>query len=135
GFGEIVFDAAEVSEPDLGHIIENRIIIKALWETALQNPGIVLFASKHPIAVKIDPDQAILTLENNTILQAKLVVGADGAHSWLRESLKIETVRRNYHQSALVATVTTELPHQQTAWQRFLLGGPLAFLPLAQSNT
>lgn len=134
GFGEITFDAIEVAEPDLGHIIENRVMIKALWEKALRQ-NIMVLSATHPIDMHIEADKAILKLDNNSVLQAKLLVGADGGRSWLREKANLKTIHKNYQQQAIVATVTTELNHQETAWQRFLPEGPLAFLPLLGSHT
>lgn len=130
GFGEITFDAAEVGEPDLGHIIENRVMQKALWMQAKQNTNVHFFVPATPLALHIEPEYACLTLNNQTKLKAKLIIGADGGHSWLREHLHIALKQHDYQQNALVATVRTELSHQHTAWQRFLPEGPLAFLPL-----
>lgn len=130
GFGEITFDAAEVNESDLGHIIENRVMIKALWSQAKQNANITFFVPASPVNLQIESTQVFLTLDNQACLKAKLIIGADGGHSWLREFIHIESEKHDYHQSAMVATVSTELSHQQTAWQRFLPEGPLAFLPL-----
>jgi 2-polyprenylphenol 6-hydroxylase len=73
---------------------------------------------------------ACLTLEDGQELRARLVVGADGAHSLVRRQAGLGTRWRDYRQTALVAIVRTERPHQHTAWQRFLTTGPLALLPL-----
>jgi 2-octaprenylphenol hydroxylase len=70
-------------------------------------------------------------LDDGAELSADLVVGADGVHSPLRERLQIATQTHDYRQGGLVARVLTEHDHQATAWQRFLPGGPLAFLPTA----
>jgi 2-octaprenylphenol hydroxylase len=64
------------------------------------------------------------------VFTAQLVVGADGVHSVVREGAGLSVRTRDYHQVALVATVATQKPHANTAWQRFLHTGPLAFLPL-----
>jgi 2-octaprenylphenol hydroxylase len=130
GFGEITFDAAEVGAANLGHIIENRVMQKALWLHAKQSTRVHFFVPANPTALQVEPDHVFLTLHDQTHLKAKLIIGADGGHSWLREFIHIESKQHDYHQSALVATVRTELSHQQTAWQRFLPEGPLAFLPL-----
>ena len=73
-------------------------------------------------------------MDDGRTLTAELVVGADGAQSPLREWAEIETHGWDYQQSAVVCTVTTEHSHQQTAWQRFLPEGPLAFLPLSDPH-
>ena len=62
--------------------------------------------------------------------RARLLVGADGAHSPVRECAGIAVRTHDYHQRAIVATVRSERAHENTAWQRFLPTGPLAFLPL-----
>lgn len=134
GYGEIAFDAAEVGEPDLGHIIENRVIIKALWRVCEAHDNLQFFLSQKPVAIQETNDQRILYLEDGQTLKASLIVGSDGAKSWVRETLAIETRGWDYQQSALVATITTELPHQETAWQRFLPEGPVALLPLPQPH-
>lgn len=71
-----------------------------------------------------------MTLESGREITAKLLVGADGANSRVRELTGIEMIGWSYGQQAIVATVETEADHQQTAWQRFLPEGPLAFLPM-----
>lgn len=136
GFGAIDFDAKEVSEQNLGYIIENRIMIKALWENLLEEgTNIHLYCPAKPEHYEITNDEIILTLDNQKVLKSKLIIGADGAQSWLREKAGLNTLKRSYQQTALVATVKTELPHQKTAWQRFLPEGPLAFLPLSDPHT
>jgi 2-octaprenylphenol hydroxylase len=76
-----------------------------------------------------------LRLADGRHLVAKLLLGADGAQSTLRQLAGIETAGHSYAQSALVAHVRTTLPHRRTAWQRFLPTGPLAFLPLADGRS
>lgn len=133
GFGEIQFDAEEINESNLGHIIENRVMLKALWEKVYQH-NIAIILSK-PSLVQKESDHILLKLENNAELKSKLIIGADGGNSWLREQGQFTTIKRDYQQKALVANITTELPHQSTAWQRFLATGPLAFLPLSEPHT
>lgn len=134
GFGEIAFDASEVFEPDLGHIIENRVMVKALWEKVRVDSNVDFFIANPPVALEVNSDAALLTLVEGTKLSAKLIVGADGSQSWVREASGITITEQDYHQEALIAAVMTEHPHQETAWQRFLSEGPLAFLPLSSVN-
>ena len=81
GFGEITFDAKEVAEPDLGHIIENRVMIKALWAHALISPNVKIISPAIAKTFQQEKDYVSIVLENHRHLQAKLVVGADGAQS------------------------------------------------------
>jgi len=69
-------------------------------------------------------------LNDGRELCAKLLVAADGTESTTRELLGIGTAGHAYHQDALVAHVQTTRSHGNAAWQRFLVTGPLAFLPL-----
>jgi 2-octaprenylphenol hydroxylase len=129
--GCLHFDCAELAEPCLGHIIEPRMMTAALLERlhALESVSVLQPASCRDVT--ISAEKAVVTLESGSSLAARLVVAADGAHSPLREMLGIQVSRDEYHQASLVALVRTTQPHRNTAWQRFLPGGPLAFLPLS----
>lgn len=80
-------------------------------------------------------EHAFLWLSNNIILQAKLIIGADGARSWLRQQENIGLIERDYRHHALITTVTTEFPHQACAKQLFYADGIVAFLPLYEPHT
>jgi len=134
GFGKVTFDAAEIAEAELGHIIEQRVMIKALWQSIKRYSNVTLITPAYPKSIEIGSDHVNFALEDREVLQAKLVVGAEGANSWLRKTQAFKTVEHHYDQEALVATVETLLPHQETAWQRFLKEGPLAFLPLSDPH-
>jgi len=131
--GEIRFDAAEIGEPWLGYIVENDHIHHALLE-AVAAANVDLRFDEPAASLVVERDGCRLLLENGESLSARLVVGADGARSWVRRQLGIEVDSRLYGQRAFVCEVGTALPHQRTAWQRFLPAGPVAFLPLANGN-
>jgi len=130
GSGSIHFDCADIGEPNLGHIIENRVISHALMKQAEQFENIDLFCPASPKRLLLHTDRAQLELEDGMVLESDLLVGADGGNSWIRQQAGIQVHTRTYNQQALVTTVKTEHYHQETAWQRFLPTGPLAFLPL-----
>jgi 2-octaprenylphenol hydroxylase len=132
GDGVIHFDSAEIGEPDLGHIIENRVIIKGLHSRLAEAKHVVPFWPNQSIALRLNPSQATLLLDDGTELVAHLLVGADGARSWVRQQAGISVKGWDYDQVALVTWVKPEKFHQETAWQRFLANGPLAFLPLTE---
>lgn len=131
GSGQIHFDSATIGEPLLGWIIENRVIQYALLERARQLPTVDLLCPAALEAVQaLDNNCWRVQLNDERVFTTRLLVGADGAQSKVRQWANIDTGGWNYDQSAVVANVRSTAPHQQTAWQRFLPTGPLAFLPL-----
>ncbi|HEB92706.1 MAG TPA: 2-octaprenyl-3-methyl-6-methoxy-1,4-benzoquinol hydroxylase [Gammaproteobacteria bacterium] len=135
GAGHIHFDAAELGEPNLGHIIENRVITQALLQRLRQYDNIDYCCPTRPTRLMLRNDHAQLQLDDGYLLQTSLIIGADGAHSWLRQQAGIEVQERHYQQTAVVATVQTGHYHGDTAWQCFLPSGPLAFLPLPDGRS
>ena len=126
------FSAAEAGEPDLGHIVENARVQWALLESPRLRGATQLNAGLE--ALEFDADAARLTLSDGRRLTCGLVVGADGGQSRTRELCGIGRAGWPYGQSAVVAHLRTERPHRHTAWQRFLPGGPIAFLPLRDGH-
>jgi len=130
GNGKIHFDSADVSEANLGYIIENAIIRSALLEKVKSAENIEIFFSQRLKELK----DKTLIFEDGKETTAKLFIGADGARSWLRKQAGIEFTERDYGHHALVANVSTEKSHQMTAWQCFMPSGVLAFLPLQDNH-
>ena len=122
------FDAAYAGEPNLGYIVENRLIQTAAL-TAFESAGGKVVIGELS-RLRVHDDRVELETSAGT-LSCRLVVGADGARSMVRESIGLSAETSSYRQTAIVANVRTELPHESTAWQRFLRTGTLAFLPLA----
>jgi len=132
GTGSIRFDCADIGEPCLGHMVEPGVIHAALLERLHSISAISLFCPAQFGQIAVSDTGVSVTLEAGNVLTAALVVAADGAHSPVREHLGLSTRIHDYHQSGLVARVATEFPHLSTARQRFLPGGPLAFLPMEE---
>lgn len=135
GWGEIHFDSREIAEPNLGHIIENYVIQDALVERMRELDE---HAFVHPTSLaelRVEPDAVRLVAGDGEVYSARLVVGADGAGSRVRELSGLTVSREEYGQTAVVTTVATERAHESTAWQRFLPTGPVAFLPLADGRS
>lgn len=133
-FAAISFSAASLCQPDLGHIVENSVIQRSLLEQVRKQSNISLFMPNRCQTIVRGETEVWLTLDNGMAMTAKLVVGADGPHSWVRDQANIPLVSRDYGHSALVATVKTEEPHQRIARQIFTPDGPLAFLPLSDAH-
>jgi 2-octaprenylphenol hydroxylase len=127
-----VFDAADAAEPNLGYILENRLLQGALLAGLRAAGGEVLAAEICGLEVGGD---AVRVQHAGGSLSARLVLGADGAQSAVRTLAGIGVDTHDYHQRAIVATVATARPHQHTAWQRFMHDGTLALLPLADGSS
>ncbi|WEN16169.1 UbiH/UbiF/VisC/COQ6 family ubiquinone biosynthesis hydroxylase [Rhodanobacter sp. AS-Z3] len=130
----IDFNAASEGRDRLGYIVENSLIQSALWR-ALEPAGVRVLCPAEVSAFEAREDRIQLQLSTGETLAAALLVAADGASSPLRQQAGIGTRGRDYAQRAVVAHVSTERAHQDTAWQRFLPGGPLALLPLADGRS
>ena len=135
GPGAIHFDCAELGEPTLGYIIEQRVIQAALNARMEMLPTLTRLCPAELGAFELAGDAMRITLADGQQLRARLLVGADGAASRVRGMADIAVEVRDYQQEAVVAVVTTEQSHQETAWQRFLPTGPLAFLPLRDGRS
>lgn len=144
GLGQIQFDSAELGLPMLGVIIENNVLQQMLLEAVKKADNITYLCPQeiteiqYPAEVSSadvkQPDEiqqvSILTLASGKQLYAKLLVGADGANSKVREATSIQRNQHSYQQHALVCNVRTSESHENTAWQCFMPSGPLAFLPM-----
>lgn len=134
GGGRIGFDAADYGWPCLGHIVENRLVAGVLWRAVERESGVRLLLGDSLRGFDMDASGVRLRLESGGTLQARLLVGADGVQSQVREQLLIGVDGAAYGQSGLVAHIELERPQSELAWQRFLPSGPLAFLPLADGR-
>ncbi|CAM3799451.1 MULTISPECIES: FAD-dependent monooxygenase [Pseudoalteromonas] len=134
-FGKIAFNSAELDLPQLGHIVENDIIRYALIkELENYSHATLMFATRYQQIHQSDSD-VFITLDSGEPVIAKLLVAADGANSAIRKQFNLPITFKDYDHNAIVATVKTAEPHNYTARQVFLPSGPLAFLPLPDSNT
>lgn len=132
--GQIHFSCDDVGEPNLGYITELWVILRALAQTLQTSSDIKFITESKVVALEYQSSCYVITLEQGEKLTAKLVVGADGAASTVRQLAGIPLNTKEYHHHAVVATVQTKLPHQLTARQRFLGSSILAFLPLSEPN-
>ncbi|HEU4617778.1 MAG TPA: UbiH/UbiF/VisC/COQ6 family ubiquinone biosynthesis hydroxylase [Gammaproteobacteria bacterium] len=128
------FDCAEIGEPNLGHIVEDRLIKERLMRRVAAAPNVDVLSAELT-AVSLGASGVVVSLAAGARLRGQLLVAADGTESTVRGLLGLPALRASYAQQAIVAHVDTERPHERTARQRFLSGGPLAFLPLADGRS
>ena len=124
------FNAYDAGLRELAFIVENGRLQSALWHCVSDSPHVRLFCPAICDALVQHADYSEIALNTGTTLRAKLVVGADGAQSWVREQAGIKVIGHDYAQSAVVANFASTLPHQDTAYQWFRADGVLALLPL-----
>ena len=134
GDGELAFDADRLGVRELGWIVEHGLLVDRLW-SALRGAGVQVRCPAGVVALEPHDDGARLRLEDGTTVDARLVLGADGAASSVRTLAGIQTEAHDYGQRGIVGFVASERPHAETAWQRFLPGGPLALLPFADGDS
>ena len=131
---DLTFAGNEIGETNLGYIVENTVTQQSLQEKIHRQPNIQFISPVKLLSYAEQQHHGLLTTENHGNITAKLLVATDGANSWLRQQAGIQVTAQSYEQEAIVASVTTELPHQKIARQVFLPEGPLAFLPLQSAG-
>jgi 2-octaprenyl-6-methoxyphenol hydroxylase len=127
--GGILFEPGDEGDP-LGIMVENRLLRGALRQSALAAERIALLMPARPGEVVRDGAGARVALDDGRLLTAPLVVGAEGRNSPMREAAGIAMAQWRYDHVAIVATVTHERPHGETAYEIFYPDGPFAILPM-----
>jgi 2-octaprenylphenol hydroxylase len=130
----MLFTASGARVPALGYIIENDVMVAELAQCVREHPAIQLLLPCQLQTLSRNPDGFTIILADGHTIQTPLLIGADGANSWVRKQLDMAVTVRNYQQTAIVATVATELPHQHIARQSFDSTSTCAFLPLADQH-
>ena len=118
-----------------GYMIDNSILKNALLKTVNKSHDITLKAPVKILKTSTNRDKVKINLENNCIIEAFLLVAADGKDSRLRKSADISVRFTHYKQSAIVTTIGHEFAHNGSAHQFFFPGGPLALLPLTKNRS
>ncbi|MEO8342487.1 MAG: FAD-dependent monooxygenase, partial [Gallionella sp.] len=127
---ELEFSAYQMGVAELACILESRALQQALWQVLQAQENLTLLHPQRCASLQFTEDAATLMLENGATLNAKLIVGADGHNSWVRDQAGIHATPLDYQQYGVVANFSTELPHRGIAYQWFQTGGMLALLPL-----
>ena len=129
------FDSAEIGEPDLGHIVEDRLLRTVLADRLAATREAQLVIGAEIETVETLSTEVAVALKDGGSLRGAVLLAADGSDSTVRRLLDLPVTGHRYEQTAVVTHVTSTGEHQSTAWQRFLPGGPLALLPLADGRS
>jgi 2-octaprenylphenol hydroxylase len=129
---ELDFSAYQNGVPELNFILENRLLQQSLTQELQQQDNLTLLQPARCASIEWHDDNAQLKLDDGRELRAKLIVGADGRDSWVRQQAGIDATPNAYLQNGVVANFTIEKPHHGTAFQWFQPDGILALLPLPQ---
>jgi len=127
---QLEFSAYESGVAALAYIVESGRLQHALWELLQRAPDITLHTGTRCADVRFDADEVVLTLDDGTNLHAELLVGADGANSWVRRAAQLRADAESYDAMGVVANFVCERAHGGTAFQWFRDDGVLAYLPL-----
>lgn len=128
--GKIRFSAYESGVPELGWMVESSLMACEFWESIKRQSNLTLFCPAQPQSLSFTEHAAELTLADGTALAAKLIVGADGRDSWVRQQSALTAKQTPYGEKGVVANFTVARPHRNTAYQWFRADGVLAYLPL-----
>lgn len=124
------FDSADLGLPQLGYIIENRLVQLALLRRMEDFPNIQTHTPAAVVRLQQSAGHASLLLDDGTELQARWVLACDGAESLTRRLAGIGVSRFEYRQHCMLINIDTDFEQEDITWQQFTPSGPRAFLPL-----
>lgn len=130
-FGRTLLDAKDFNEESLGYIISYGDLMKSLTKKVQSLSDVEIFYETK--VFKCIDDRGLLNLSVQTKnqprdIKTKFVILADGANKKIK-GIELNQIFKNLNHSAIVTKLTTELPHQNTAYERFTPEGPIALLP------
>ncbi len=128
GTGRVEFDAAQVGRDELGWVVEMSPLVAALWRALGRQSGVTIRSGAIE-QVEASDEAVAMSFADGATAAFDFAVAADGARSVVRRALNVRVSEAPTGQVALATVVRTEHAHHHTAWQRFLLDGPLALLP------
>ncbi|EPH0090390.1 2-octaprenyl-6-methoxyphenyl hydroxylase [Pluralibacter gergoviae] len=129
--GFVTLEAGDYDLPALGHVVELHDVGQRLFTLLREAPGVTLHCPARVAGFTRSQQEASVTLESGETLTGSLLVAADGSRSALAEGCGIDWQQAPYEQLAVIANVTTSLPHEGRAFERFTPHGPLAMLPMS----
>ncbi|MTD37194.1 2-octaprenyl-6-methoxyphenyl hydroxylase [Erwinia sp. CPCC 100877] len=132
--GAVILAARDYQTEALGQVVELHEVGQRLFRLLREAPGVTLHCPDRVAGCHRTQQDVTVTLESGRALAGQVLVAADGSRSPLAAGCGIRWSQQNYDQVAVIANVTTALPHQGRAWERFTPNGPLAMLPMSQNR-
>ena len=127
---QLQFSAYESGVPELAWTVESKRLQNVLWQALEHQHNLELLCPEQCASLQVREDAVELALAGGKVLRAKLVVAADGKHSWVRQAAGIAAEAKPYGQMGVVANFNCAGEHHDTAYQWFRDDGVLAYLPL-----
>ena len=129
----------DMGQEALGYIVENSVTLASLWEFAKECENLELICPAKILAIEYVSDRDVMRVKISSdigeqYLETKLLVGADGGRSLVRQMANIQISERLYKQTCIVTTIQSENSHQNFAYERFQASGPFAILPLGSDR-
>lgn len=144
GFGHLHLNALEHADligedtdptrPYFGQVVVARALGQCMLDRLAKHPGIQIFCPQALVGFKDGPTHVDVSLDDGTTLSTRVLVGADGTQSLIRQQLGLPLDHHDYSQRAMVFNVAAQKPMPETAFERFTAQGPLALLPQAQGR-
>lgn len=128
---QLDFSAYEAGLPELGWILESSLMACELWENVKRQANVTVLCPATPQALVVGAEAAVLTLADGKAVSTRLLIGADGRQSWVRQALGLPAINTPYGEMGLVANLACQRPHRGVARQWFRDDGVLAWLPMA----
>lgn len=129
------YDHRQVGDAPMGYIVENNALKEALFRAVASDGRITHLSSVALEDFAAGPGRVTAKLSDGGEVRARLLIAADGRGSRVRDLAGIRAARIDYGQTSMICTVAHEHPHRGVAHERFLAGGPLAFLPMSGNHS
>lgn len=131
-FGATRISAEKLGVEQLGHIVIGRALGEVLQKSVTTTANTEFICPASISSIENNPDHIKVEIkekDNTRTVTTRLLIAADGGFSQVREMLGVSTETKEYDQTAIVTNVSPEIPHNNTAFERFTSTGPLALLP------
>ena len=130
GRSQMEFSAYDAGVNALAWNVESGELQRALWLLLERQPNLSIVYPARPVSLEVGAGAATLGTDGGHAIRSRLLVGADGANSWVRRDAGFESEARPYGEKGVVANFACERPHRGIALQWFRADGVLAYLPL-----